>query len=139
MKSDSVVVDTNVFSAALSQRQLARAYAKHLSGRRLIISFQTVAEMRYGALAAGWGEDRRRGLEKMIARAARIPPHDGLATEWAELRAACSDAGHALAAVTHRADLWIAATARLIDVPLVTHDRIFFDAPGLQVISELTR
>lgn len=139
MNSEPVVVDTNVFSAALSRDQLASAYSKHLSGRRLIISFQTVAEMRYGALAAGWGEDRRRELERTIARAARIPPHDRLATEWAELRAACHDTGHALAAATHRADLWIAATARLIGVPLVTHDRIFFDAPGLQVISELAR
>lgn len=137
MTSESVVVDTNVFSAALSRDALARLYDKHLSGRRLVISFQTVAEMRYGALVARWGEQRHHELERTMAKAAKIPPHDRLATEWAELKSACQETGHALANKAHTGDLWIAATARLIGVPLVTHDSIFFGTPGIAVISEL--
>jgi predicted nucleic acid-binding protein len=137
MNGGFVVVDTNVFSAALSHRALANDYAKHLSGRRLIVSFQTVAEMRFGGLAAGWGQKRMREMEKAIAKAATIPPHDQLATEWADLRLECRLAGHGLAGKAHMADLWIAATARLLGAPLVTHDRIFLGAPGLAVISEL--
>jgi len=35
------------------------------------------------------------------------------------------------------ADLRIVATARVLDVPLVIHDRIFLNAPGLATITEL--
>lgn len=31
----------------------------------------------------------------------------------------------------------VAATARWLDVPLVAHDAVFRDAPGITVISEL--
>lgn len=138
MNSPAVVVDTNVFSAVLSKQALARRYDQHLSGRRLVISFQTVAEMRYGALRAGWGRDRVNAMERQIAKAAQIPPHDQLADNWATLRAEARAAGHALADKAHMADLWIAATALVLDLPLVTHDSIFLHTPGLTVISELT-
>jgi predicted nucleic acid-binding protein len=105
-----------------------------LAGARLIISFQTVAELRYGALNANWGLTKVSEMESQIKRAAIVPPHDDLAHEWARLRVECRAAGHGLADAPHRADLWIAATARLADVPLVTHDALFRGTPGLEVI-----
>jgi predicted nucleic acid-binding protein len=52
-----VVVDTTVFSALLisGRVDLRRLYRPHLEGRRIVLSFQTVAEIRFGALNAGWG------------------------------------------------------------------------------------
>ncbi|MDF1597899.1 MAG: PIN domain-containing protein [Acidimicrobiia bacterium] len=137
MTPDAVVVDTNVFSAVLTRRLLASQYAEYLSGKRLIISFQTVAEIRFGGMAAGWGEARMREAERAIAKAATIPPHDELATEWASLRVECKRVGHALASKTHMSDLWIAATASLIGIPLVSHDAIFKGTPGLTVLTLL--
>ncbi len=52
-----VVLDTNVFTARLNPRSsLLPLYDKHVLGARIVIAAQTVAEARYGALKAGWGE-----------------------------------------------------------------------------------
>ena len=52
----TVLVDTNVFTARLRERSpLATNYAKHLFGQRIALAPQTVAEARYGALSASWG------------------------------------------------------------------------------------
>ena len=51
-----VVVDTDVYSARLlPSSTLARRYEPLLVGRVEFISFQTVAEVRYGVLLRGWG------------------------------------------------------------------------------------
>ncbi len=35
----------------------------------------------------------------------------------------------------HDGDRWVAATAIRLGVPLVSHDRLFTEAPGLQLIT----
>lgn len=134
-----VVVDTGVFGADLSpsSRKLANLYAEVLAGRSILISFVTVAELRFGALRAGWGPKPRADLEQTIAAAKIVWPGDALTHEYAALRAACHRAGHGLTEKTHEADRWIAATARYVGVPLVTHDQVFVDAPGIDLISML--
>lgn len=51
-----VLVDTGVFGANLAPagQELAFAYRPMLADRRIAISFMTVAELRFGAMAAGW-------------------------------------------------------------------------------------
>src|SRR4030095_7464145 len=60
-REGSVVVDTGVFAADLlpTKRALASSYQPFLAGRRVFISFITVAELRYGARRAGWGDSRQ--------------------------------------------------------------------------------
>lgn len=55
-----IVVDTNVFGADLVRRgaPLATLYRPYLEGRSFVLSFQTVAELRFGALRKGWGAAR---------------------------------------------------------------------------------
>lgn len=136
MSARAVVVDTNVFGAVLGtdRRGLIKTYAQDLTGVRLVISFQTVAELRYGARVAKWRSSRVGQMEGRIRQAAVIPPHDDLASEWAILRQECRLAGHALHSKVHQADLWVAATALILDAPLVTHDTVFRGTPGLTVI-----
>lgn len=132
----AVVVDTTVFGAPLARRAdgIVELYGDDLAGMKLLISFQTVAEMRYGALTAHWGARRVEELEARVASTLTVPPHDELANEWATLRFDCRETGHAFQDGRHSADLWIAATARLFDLPLVTHDSGFRGVPGLEVI-----
>lgn len=132
----AVVVDTGVFSDALSpSRESMRAlYAQDLVGRKLLISFQTAAEVRYGALWRGWGEQRLNLMERHLATAVEVPPHDELTNEWAMVRSECRRAGHAFQDKCHIADLWVAATARVFNLPLITHDSGFRGVPGLDVI-----
>jgi predicted nucleic acid-binding protein len=46
-------------------------------------------ELRFGALRAGWGELRRRRLERRIAEIAVVQPDDEMITTCAELRIRC--------------------------------------------------
>jgi predicted nucleic acid-binding protein len=86
---------------------------------------------------AGWGAQRRGRLEARLAVAEIVWAGDGLVDEYVSLRLECSVLGHPLGQKHHEADRWIAATARWLDVPLVAHDAVFRDAPGLRVITEL--
>ena len=131
-----LVVDTGVFSAALSRRrrQLFDPQVGTLRGNQLFLSVVTVAELRYGAIVAEWGSPRRERVEAAIAATTVVPVTDALLTTMAELRAACRRAGHPLADPVHGNDLWIAATALHIGAALVTADQIFAGTPSLVVV-----
>lgn len=135
----AVVIDTNVFGAELTRRgaAIAGAYRRQVEGRDLLISFVTVAELRYGARLAGWGERRLQRLEARIGVAEIVGSGNGLVGEYVALRYECTLSGHPLGQKHHEADRWVAATARWLDVPLVAHDAIFRETPGLTVVTEL--
>lgn len=134
--SPAVVVDTMVVSSLVNAHRKpapAGEYRALIAGRPIVVSFVTVTEMRYGALKAGWGELRRRGLERDLARLVVVQPDDQLMQTCAELRARCEAVGHGLAHKVHEADRWVAATAIRLGVELVSDDSVFLDVPGLVV------
>lgn len=134
----AVVVDTMAVSAlvnATRQPEPAAAYAAVIAGRPIVISFATVTELRHGALKAGWGELRRRALERDLARFIVVQPDDRLMSVCADLRAACETRGHPLGQKLHEADRWIAATAIRLDLELVSDDAVFQNVPSLSVRS----
>jgi tRNA(fMet)-specific endonuclease VapC len=135
----AVVVDTNVFGAELTRRgeAVVTAYQRHVEGHDLVISFMTAAELRYGARLAGWGASRLARLETRLAVAEIVWAGNGLVDACVSLRYECSGTGHPLGQKHHEADRWIAATARWLGVPLVAHDAVFRDTPGVSVITEL--
>jgi predicted nucleic acid-binding protein len=90
-------------------------------------------EVESGALIAGWGMARRTRLAALIGDTEVVWPGPELTQGCAALRAQCWRAGHALAQPEHNADLWIAATAVHLAVPLVSDDGIFEEVPGLQL------
>jgi len=130
-----ILVDTGVFSASISRRRRARFETQVgvMAGHQIFLAAGTVAELRYGALVAGWGDQRRQRLEQSIAATTVVPVSDALLTAVAELRHACRQAGHALHEPVHANDLWIAATAIHIGAPLLTADALFKGAPGLNL------
>ena len=131
-----IVIDTDVFSADLIPgSQLAERYAAIIVGRSAFISFQTVAEILYGALYRGWGQSRLGALESRLARVEIVHTGPQLVQVHAKLRAACRRVGHPLAQREHNADRWIAATALRLGVPLVSNDAIFHHVPGLTLES----
>jgi tRNA(fMet)-specific endonuclease VapC len=129
-----IVIDTDVYGAELVPgSKLAADYQAIIVGRPAFISFQTAAELRYGALLRNWGEARMRKLEARIAAAETVHTGPELVSTYAQLRVECQRRGHALAQREHDADRWVAATAIRLGVPLVSNDRIFDGAPGLVV------
>jgi len=136
----TVVVDTNVFTAPLRNgRPLEGLYAKHTVGRQIAVAPQTVAEARYGALAAGWGPRRLGELERLTRGVRLLPVDEETIEQVAQLRNDCRAIGHALHQRLHNADLWIAAAAIRWSIPLVAHDAVFVGCPELDLRIELTR
>lgn len=131
------VVDTGVFAARLtpSGRLLERAYRPLLEARAVAVSFVTVAELRFGALYAGWGEKRQTHLGYELGRVGIVWPGPELVARYAALRAWCARTGHGLGQKEHEADRWIAATALYLGTPLVAHDRIFARVDGLELLT----
>lgn len=135
-----IVVDTNVFGADLVRRgaPLATMYRPYLEGRSFVLSFQTVAELRFGALRKGWGAARLRRLEERLSRTEVVWAGPELLDDYVALRVRCESAGHGLAQSIHDTDRWIAATAIRLGVPLISHDAVFREAPGLLLETALT-
>jgi len=131
-----IVVDTGVFSAALSRRRRARfePQVRMIAGNQVFLAAVTVSELRYGALVAGWGQARRDRLEQAIEATTVVPVSDRLLTRAAELRHACRTAGHPLADRSHANDLWIATSAIHIGAPVLTADQVFAHTPGLELL-----
>jgi hypothetical protein len=87
----AVVIDTGVFGARLTlrTRPLATLYEPLIEGRAALISFVTVAELRFGARLAAWGPERRQSLEGQLALAETVWPGPGLTDTYAALRVWC--------------------------------------------------
>jgi tRNA(fMet)-specific endonuclease VapC len=134
-----VVVDTMVISWLFDDRlnRLADRYRELIGPRPVLLAFQTVMELRYGVLRAGWGQLRRRRLEHRIAELTVIQPDDEMITACADLRVRCAQIGHALGDKLHDGDRWIAAAAMRLGVLLVSHDGLFDGTPGLELITAI--
>lgn len=140
IEASQIVVDTMLASAVLvgnkrpKERALLSRYSTHLRGRSLVLSFTTVAELRYGARKDGWGQDRAGAMEKWFHTVNVVTPDDDLVTACANLRAICFKNGHGLQDKKHDSDRWIAATALRYNLPLVSDDRIFTNVPDLVLL-----
>jgi tRNA(fMet)-specific endonuclease VapC len=94
-----------------------------LRGFDLILSFMSVAELRMGAMSAGWGGQRRIHLERFVHGFKLFYPDDDLCTVWARIRSDARAVGRAISPQ----DAGIAATALALDAPLATHNRRDFE------------
>ena len=126
-----VVADTNVVSYIFRDDPMGEPYRVALANRHRAISFQTYAELMYGALSSNWGQRRINDLVAHISgNYVVLGCNSRLVVVCARLRAESRRLGRELSA----ADAWIAATAVLLNCPLLSHDRDFGNLPGLEVI-----
>ena len=116
-----LVLDTSVASMIVDERQTLSLYAPHLRSGLSLLPFQTVAEMRLGAQLANWGETRRSRLEQFFADVLIQKYNDDLVHCWVRIMHEARQVGRRL----ESGDGWIAATALLLNAPLLTHDKDF--------------
>ena len=128
----AVVLDTTVASIIFRQLSEAQAILEGLVSTERILSFQTVAEMRFGAEVKGWGLGKRNILEEFISEHTIVHSSDELISCWSMIKMEASKVGRRL----ESSDAWIAATAKLLDVPLLTQDKDFDEiaCPSVTVI-----
>lgn len=92
-------------------------------------------ELRYGALRAGWGELRRRRLERRLAELTVVQTDDEMIGVCPELRQSCRPLGHPLSSKINDGDRWIAAAAIRLGLPLVSDDGVLKAAPRLVLLT----
>jgi predicted nucleic acid-binding protein len=128
-----VIVDTDVVSFTFKRDTRHRLYRPHLQGKLLYISFMTLAELDFWAKKHNWGKQKCEELELFLQPYTVLESDRDLCRQWAAIKDQLQRCGSYL----ETADTWIAATALLYNVPLVTHNRSHFArVPGLQIISE---
>lgn len=133
MTTAKVLVDTNVVSYVMKGDWLGKAYARHLQGKLLAVSFITVGEMYYGAEKARWGEKKRSQLESTLRNFVVVPYDHEIAKRYGIIVAERERKGRPISFN----DAWIAACAVKHGVPLVTHNaKDFEEIGGLTVVSQ---
>lgn len=129
----SVAVDTDVVSFLFKNDTRALAYLPHLSGRRRVLSFMTLAELDAWSLTHRWGATRKARMERYLQQFTIHPFNRLLCQQWAELTVDARRAGRQVQV----ADAWIAATALQLSIPLVTHNADdYVGIPGLVVLTQ---
>ena len=128
-----VVVDTDVVSYLYKNDTRASLYEPHLNDPPFIVSFMSLAELRRWTLERNWGERRRQELEEYLTRYLILQSDDQMCDRWAQAMNSARRRGQPLGP----ADAWVAATALVLDIPLVTHNGAHYvGIEGLRVISE---
>ena len=133
-----VVVDTDIFSQLYITPEFAEkrglpvaAWRSVLVGARVVISFQTKAEVLAGIHGSSWGQTRTTAAMAELEGFPTIPADGSVIDAFATLSVACRRAGHALHDKIHTADRWVAASAMAKQLPLMARDGIYVGAPRL--------
>ena len=133
MSTAACVVDTDVVSFLFKSTPEAQLYLSHLAGNLLVVSFMTVAELDRWALHRNWGVRRTARMDARLRRFVFYPADRALCHAWAGI----TDSERRKGRVISTADAWVAATALVNNIPLVTHNRRHFETvDNLVVISE---
>lgn len=136
------LLDTNVLSERTSVRPHAGviAWTTTQAFDNLHVSVVTLAELRYGVEKLPAGAKRRR-LSAFVADVAdgargRLLPIDAeVALEWGRLRRRAEVSGRTMPSL----DLWLAATAEVHQLTLVTRNTRDFEAWGGPVFDPWTQ
>lgn len=137
LRSEVVVVDTDVVSFLFKQDSRGVRYERHLLERILILSAQSRAELYAWPARRNWGLSRRQDLDLFLLTRFTVEyPDDRLCRIYGDLIAASQRIGRPLPS----GDAWQAATAIRLQVPLVTHNASnYAGVPGLLLINEPDR
>lgn len=134
----AVVVDTDAFSHLYVRResddQRVPRWRELLTGRRVLIGFQTRSELLAGAFDSGWCPRRLSALFEILQQTPTIRADNEVVEAHARMFAECRRIGHALQAKDHTGDRWIAACAVAKGADLLAGDGIYVGAPNLTVI-----
>ncbi len=127
------LVDTNICSAYL--KGVSRVFSKFVQhGGGLAVSTITVGELYVWALRSRAPEARLTSLRDFLQEVVVLDVTTDVAVRFGELRAALLDSGRPVPQL----DLFIAATALVHDLILVTHNvKDFAPIPSLTVVDWL--
>jgi hypothetical protein len=122
------IADTSLFIS----REAGRSIDEAAVPDEIAVSVVTIGELRAGVLVAGDVVARSRRLATLndALSLRSLPVDDDVADAWARLRVLLRDARQRMPVN----DSWIAATAMVFGVPVITQDADYDDVPGLDVV-----
>ncbi len=116
---DFVVVDTDIVSFCFKHDSRAQPYVANWTGKTLVVSFMTLAELRLWEIVRNWGQGRISQFRSFLKQHFAVhPANERLCGLWALLMAESRAKGRNL----QTADAWIAATAIAMGAPLATYN-----------------
>ena len=127
-----IVVDTDVASFLFKNHSIGSHYRSLVESSICLVSFMTVAELYQWTIEANFGPQRREWLGMFLKGFTVVPSSPDLCQGWAEAMTTSKARGRRM----DTADAFIAATALLYDIPLLSHNRRdYLGLPNLKLIS----
>ena len=114
----AAVVDTDVISLVFKGDTRGEKFLPALQTTDLLVSFMTEAELEHWIRQTRWGSERIARFRSYMGRFVSIPSSRDLILQWADVMVTAQALGRRLEV----ADAWIAATAVLYQVPLITNN-----------------
>lgn len=132
------LLDTNIIVELTRYKRLGqfidRTYGLSAGLHRSVISVVTAGELYSLANYFGWGEKKRGVLEEVLEELVWIDiGHPDLLRAYGEIDAACTRGGRKMG----KNDAWIAATAQVTGMMLLTMDADFDFAHSQQMLSRI--
>jgi tRNA(fMet)-specific endonuclease VapC len=128
----AIVVDTDVISYIFKKDSRAALYEPHMVQVPKFISFMTFAELRRWEFQSNWGNVKTAKFELLLSDFGVIFADEKLCNIWANITNETKKKGRPIST----ADAWIAATALMFEIPLVTNNRKDFEQiGGLSILS----
>lgn len=132
---EELIGDTSYISAQRRADELkldtgwSAEVRRRLGAAKIGVSVVTVAELRSGHIGRELGTQRAREAVRHVSRFPSVAADDEIAEVWAQI-----DASNRRVGLTFgENDLWVAATAQTLGVPIVTCDRAFLSIRNLDV------
>ena len=127
--SGSVLLDTSVVVPHLRGDNLLSARLAQVAN--LHMPWVVLGELRFGAQRAVRPQEAIAQVRAFLRTVALLLPDEGTAELYGDLKAELARIGKLIP----DNDLWIAATARQLDLPLVTRDAHFSVVPRLTTLA----
>jgi tRNA(fMet)-specific endonuclease VapC len=126
------IIDTNILLAYARGRELYNKIEAHFalrkSGLGTLVSIVSEGELRVLALQFVWGEARQQEMERQLAYCTIVPlPFSDIVQVYAEI----DDYSRRKGVTMGKNEIWIAATAAVTWVRLLTTDRDFDHLDGV--------
>jgi predicted nucleic acid-binding protein len=111
-----VLLDTNVWSILVKKDSRAALFKNALSGKRLSVSFITVAEVYKWQFSRRWSEAKSRQMSAALRRYVVVPYQERIAEFWGKIASATDSIGKRMG----DNDCWLAAIAAAYRIPFAT-------------------
>ena len=126
---DTILLDTDVTSYIIKDLPIATAFRPIVFGKRVAVSFMTLAEIHEGIYRSNWGEIKKRKIFDGLRQFVVLPFTASVCEIWGRIRAERKQQPISVG------DAWIAATAIAYGLPLLTNNvKHFQEITGLNLL-----